>query len=93
MKKSRRVNVKHCKKMINNEVIVKVLSENYINYVSQNQSKCHKNDTKSWKTKGILGVYYLLRTHVCSNWCSEVYYGLQKLYVNFRSIGRNIRKG
>ena len=51
MKKQRRVNVKICNKEINNEVIVKILSENYINYVSQNQNKCHKNDTKLLETK------------------------------------------
>ena len=51
MKKNRRVNVKICNKEINNEVIIKILSENYINYVSQIQSDCNNIDTKSLETK------------------------------------------
>lgn len=51
MKKNRRVNVKICNKEVNNEIIVKILSENYINYVSQKQSGCNKIDTKSLETK------------------------------------------
>jgi hypothetical protein len=42
--KGRKVNVKYSENKINNEIIVKILSENYIKQVSQNESK-NNNDS------------------------------------------------